>query len=47
MPLLFAYGINRFSHDVAQITSEPLYNMVHYDMVLDIIRSRVGPQMAI
>ena len=29
------------------ITPQPLYNMVYYNMVLDITRIRVGPQMAI
>ena len=28
-------------------TPEPLYNTVRYNMVLDITRIRVGPQMAI
>ena len=30
-----------------QITPEPLYNTVHYNMILDITRTRVGPKMAI
>ena len=30
MPLLFAYGINSFSHDVAQMIVSILYYMIMY-----------------
>ena len=44
MPFLFAHGINRFSHNIAYVTTEPLYNIVRYNTVLVIIRIKIGPQ---
>ena len=45
MPFLFAYGINRFSHNTAYVILVQLYYTVRYNTVLVIIRIKIGPQM--